>query len=302
MLRFLAPRAIASVEAVIGRSYLRSVELDKYRGWVKVEPVEGRHALRIEVPMSLTGALPQLLAKIRNLFDLDARPDAIAEHLSQHAHLRQAVTSNPGLRVPGAFDGFELAMRAILGQQVSVRAATTLAARIVQAFGEPIETPFAEVRRLSASAVRIADARLGELTALGLTTARAECLQGLARAVCDNALSLEGGTDVVIGIERLMALTGIGAWTAHYIAMRAMRWPDAFPHSDLGLRKALGGRSPREILRLAEAWRPWRAYAAMHLWNQPTNGHLLTKTRAVRRQPVVRRLNDKPSLVAAKPR
>ncbi|HWB08931.1 MAG TPA: AlkA N-terminal domain-containing protein [Pirellulales bacterium] len=268
LLRFLAPRAVASVEAVAGRSYLRSVKLDKYRGWLKVTPAEGRHALVVEAPIGLAGALPQLLARLRGLFDLDARPDVIAEHLGRDRRLRQAVAGGPGLRVPGAFDGFELAMRAILGQQVSVRAATTLAARFAQAFGEPIETPFAAVSRLSPSPARIADARLGELTALGLVPARAECLRGLARAVCDNRLSLESGADAEGGIERLMALSGIGPWTAHYIAMRAMRWPDAFPHSDLGLRKALERRSPPEILRMAEAWRPWRAYAAMHLWNE----------------------------------
>ena len=272
MLRFLAPRAIASVEAAVGGAYLRSVRLDGHHGWVKVEPAEGRQALRIEMPTGLAGALPHLLARIRNLFDLDARPDIIVADLGRDVHLSHLVASNPGLRVPGAFDGFELAMRAIVGQQVSVRAATTLAARLVQAFGEPIETPFAAICRLTPSPARIADARLGELTVLGLTPPRAECLRGLARAVCGKSLSLDTGADVATGIERLMALPGIGPWTAHYIAMRAMRWPDAFPHGDLGLRKALGQKSPRETLRIAEAWRPWRAYGAMHLWNGPTNG------------------------------
>jgi AraC family transcriptional regulator of adaptative response / DNA-3-methyladenine glycosylase II len=269
MLDFLAPRAVASVEAVVGRSYVRGVKLGECRGWVKVEPAEGRHALVIEAPMSLAGVLPQLLARLRSLFDLDARPDVIAAHLGRDGRLAEGVTSNPGLRVPGAFDGFELAVRAVLGQQVSVRAATTFAARFAEAFGEPSETPFTAVSRLSPSPARVADARLGELTALGLVPARAECLRELARAVCDNGLSLESGADAATGIDRLTALPGIGPWTAHYIAMRAMRWPDAFPHSDLGLRKALGGRPSREILKLADAWRPWRAYAAMHLWNGP---------------------------------
>ncbi|HEV3341058.1 MAG TPA: AlkA N-terminal domain-containing protein [Pirellulales bacterium] len=266
MLHFLAARAVTSVEAVVGRSYLRTVELDTHRGWVKVEPAVGRHALVIEVPTSLAVALPRLLARLRNLFDLDARPDAIAQHLGRDAHLGHGVASNPGLRVPGAFDGFELALRAVLGQQVSMRAATTLAGRLAETFGQPLDTPFAALARLSPSPGRIADARLDELTSLGLVRARAECLRELARAVRDKGLSLEAGADAASGIERLTALPGIGAWTAHYIAMRAMRWPDAFPHSDLGLRKALGGLPSREVLRLAEAWRPWRAYAAMHLW------------------------------------
>jgi AraC family transcriptional regulator, regulatory protein of adaptative response / DNA-3-methyladenine glycosylase II len=272
LLRFLAGRAVTGVEAVVGRSYLRTVALGELRGWLKVEPVIGRHSLKVELPMSLAGALPQVLAKLRNLFDLDARPDVIAGHLGRDDHLGVGVANNPGLRVPGAFDGFELAARAVLGQQVSVRAATTLAGRFADAFGEPIETPFPALTRLGPSPARVADARLDELTDLGLVAARADSVRALARAVCDKAVSLEPGPDPLAGTERLMAVPGIGPWTAQYIAMRGLRWPDAFPHSDLGLRKALGGRSPCEVLALAEAWRPWRAYAAMHLWNRPTNG------------------------------
>jgi AraC family transcriptional regulator of adaptative response / DNA-3-methyladenine glycosylase II len=273
MLRFLAGRAVASVEAVVGRSYLRTVALDELRGWVKVEPTAGRNALTVELPMSLAGALPQLLARLRNLFDLDARPDVIASHLGRDAELGGTVLSNPGLRVPGAFHGFELAVRAVLGQQVSVRAATTLSARFAEAFGEPIETPFPALTRLSPAPALVADARVDELTGLGLVKARAECVRAVARAVCEKAVSLETAPDPVACIERLKSLPGIGSWTAHYIAMRGLRWPDAFPHADLGLRKALQGRSPDEVLELAEAWRPWRAYAAMHLWNPSTNGH-----------------------------
>src|SRR5262249_28948014 len=137
-------------------------------------------------------------------------------------------------------------------------------------FGEPIESPFPALTRLGPAPARVAAARLDALTGLGLVALRAECVRALARAVCDKAVSLEAGPDPLITIERLRALPGIGSWTAHYIAMRGLRWPDAFPHSDLGLRKALGGRTPRAVLALAEAWRPWRAYAAMHLWNQAT--------------------------------
>jgi AraC family transcriptional regulator of adaptative response / DNA-3-methyladenine glycosylase II len=271
LLHFLASRAFTGVEAVVGRSYLRTVALGELRGWVRVEPAAGRHALTVELPMSLAGALPPLFAKLRNLFDLDSRPDLIADHLGRDTHLSGEVLSHPGLRVPGTFHGFELAVRAVLGQQVSVRAATTLAGRFAAAFGEPIETPFPALTRLSPAPARVADARLDELTALGLVAARAECVRALARAVCDKSVSLEAGPDPVACMERLMALPGIGPWTAHYIAMRGLRWPDAFPHSDLGLRKALGGRSPRALLELAEAWRPWRAYAAMHLWNRRTD-------------------------------
>jgi AraC family transcriptional regulator of adaptative response / DNA-3-methyladenine glycosylase II len=273
MLHFLAGRAIAGVEAVVGRSYLRTVVSGELRGWIKVEPVAGRHMLTVELPMSLAGALPQVLAKLRNLFDLDARPDVIADHLGRDIHLSGGILSTPGLRVPGAFDGFEMATRAVLGQQISVSAASTLAGRVAEAFGEPIETPFPALNRLSPTPARVADARVGDLIGLGLVAARAECVKAVARAVSDRVVSFEAGPEPLAWIDRLMELPGIGPWTAHYIAMRGLRWPDAFPHSDLGLRKALGGRPSREVLELAEAWRPWRSYAAMHLWNGSTNGH-----------------------------
>lgn len=272
LLRFLAGRAVAGVEAVVGRAYLRTVALGDLRGWVKVEPADSRHALKVELPTGLAGALPHLLSRLRNLFDLDARPDVIAEHLRHDPHLTGNIAGNPGLRVPGAFHGFELAVRAVLGQQVSVRAATTLSGRFAQAFGEPIETPFPGLTHLSPSPERVAEARVDDLTALGLVSARAACVRSLARAVCDRAVSLEAGADPAASMDRLMTLPGVGEWTAHYIAMRGLRWPDAFPHSDLGLRKALGDRPPREVLELAEAWRPWRSYAAMHLWNPSANG------------------------------
>jgi AraC family transcriptional regulator of adaptative response / DNA-3-methyladenine glycosylase II len=268
MLRFLAARAVANVECVCGQSYSRTVALDGRRGWMKVEPAAGKAALTVEVPMSLASVLPQLLAKLRNLFDLDARPDVIAEHLSSDAHLRAGFRQCPGLRVPGAFSGFELAVRAVLGQQVSVRAATTLAGRLAETFGEPITTPMLALTRLSPSPARLLDAGHDRLIALGLVAARARCVLTLARAVYEEGLSLEPSSNPEAGLERLMQLPGVGPWTAHYIGMRALRWPDAFPHTDLGLQKALGNQPPRETLRLAEAWRPWRAYAAMHLWNR----------------------------------
>ncbi|WP_165251354.1 AlkA N-terminal domain-containing protein [Paludisphaera soli] len=264
MLRFLGDRAVAGVEAVAGGAYLRTVAIGEARGWLKVEPDPGRHALRVELPTSLAPALPRVLGRLRDLFDLDARPDVIDDHLGRDERLRGAP---PGLRVPGAFDGFELAVRAVLGQQVSVRGATTLAGRFASAFGEPIETPFPGLDRLTPSPVRVADADLGELTALGLVASRAACIQALARAARDGLASLEPGADPVVAMEDLTAIPGVGPWTASYIAMRALRWPDAFPHGDLVLRKALGGISPREVLETAEAWRPWRAYAAMRLWH-----------------------------------
>src|SRR5262249_9515612 len=155
----------------------------------------------------------------------------------------------------------------VLGQQVSVRAATTLAGRVAAAFGEPVETPLGCLKRLSPSPDRLADAATAELTALGITAKRAETIRALARAVVAGALRREPGPAPDATVARLCQLPGVGEWTASYVAMRALRWPDAFPHGDLGLRKRLAAPSPRRLGEAAEAWRPWRAYAAMHLWH-----------------------------------
>jgi AraC family transcriptional regulator of adaptative response / DNA-3-methyladenine glycosylase II len=267
MLRFLAGRALGGVEWVAGSSYLRTVVFGKHRGWLRVVPLEGRNALAVELTTSLVPVLAPVLARLRNLFDLNARPDVIVAQLGADPRIGPAVRRCPGLRVPGAFHGFELAVRAILGQQVSVRAATTLAGRLVAAFGEPIETPFPELSRLSPSAERIAGAELKALSDLGIPARRAESLRALAAAVSARKLPLDVGPTPEDTVRQLQELPGVGEWTAHYIAMRAARWPDAFPHDDLGLRKGVGEASARRVRELAEAWRPWRAYAAMHIWH-----------------------------------
>ncbi|OJW17867.1 MAG: hypothetical protein BGO49_30715 [Planctomycetales bacterium 71-10] len=264
LLDFLRARAVAGVERVTADAYLRTVSVGGVGGWIRVEPSPRRHALTVDLPIAAARGLPSLLARLRRLFDLDAAPDAIDDHLARDGRLREDVRRTPGLRVPGAFDPFELAVRAVLGQQVSVRGATTLASRFAYAFGEPIETPFPELDRLTPSPERVAAVTLDELAAIGLVRSRAECLRALAAAVRDGDVSLEPGPDP----ERLMTIPGIGPWTADYIAMRAWGRPDAFPHHDLVLRKALGTRSPAEALAAAEPWRPWRAYAAMHLWRR----------------------------------
>jgi AraC family transcriptional regulator of adaptative response / DNA-3-methyladenine glycosylase II len=168
--------------------------------------------------------------------------------------------------VPGAFDGFEIAVRAILGQRISVKAATTLMGRFVAAFGEQIETPFEQLTLLTPTAQAVARLEPEELVALGIGPTQASAIIALAKAVVRGDIVLEPGADVEDTMARLTTLQGIGEWTAQYIAMRALSWPDAFPHSDLGIRKALGKQSPERVLQTAEAWRPWRAYAAMQLW------------------------------------
>ena len=275
LLKFLADRAIPGVELVESGRYWRAAHFGQGKGgsngqsagWITVERSERGNALIVEVSLSLARRLPLLLARVKNLFDLDAHPQLIEAHLERHERLREIVKRQSGLRLPGAFDGFEMAMRAVLGQQISVAAARTIAGRITEAFAEPVETPNPRLNRASVSAASLSQAGVADLTRFGLTGKRAECLIALARAVASREVMLEPGVDVEATIERLKELPGIGDWTAQYIAMRALRWPDAFLHSDLGVRKALGETSSKRILEIAESWRPWRAYALMHLWN-----------------------------------
>jgi AraC family transcriptional regulator, regulatory protein of adaptative response / DNA-3-methyladenine glycosylase II len=269
ILQFLAGRATKGVEAVLDAQYLRTVRIGQTRGWVGVQPSARRNALSVEISTSLAAVLPTLLPRLRCLFDLDARPDVIAAHLSADPRLARVASLLPGLRVPGCVDGFEMAVRAILGQRISVPGATTLSGRLAANFGEPIDTPYPVLHLVSPSPERLAMAQPGELVALGVAAPRARAIAELARAVVDRRIDLVPGADPDLTIARLLELPGIGDWTAHAIAMRALRWPDAFPAADLGLLKATGLKSPRELSRLAEAWRPWRSYAAHYLWNDP---------------------------------
>jgi AraC family transcriptional regulator of adaptative response / DNA-3-methyladenine glycosylase II len=173
------------------------------------------------------------------------------------------------LRVPGAFDGFEVAVRAVLGQQVSVAAARTLAGRFAAAFGDALATPFAELTTVFPLPQRIASLRVDRIARLGVIAARAKSIIALARALAEGRLVLAPGVDIEATLERLRGLPGVGEWTAQYIALRALGWPDAFPHTDLGVMRALGERNSKRVLAHAEAWRPWRAYAVMHLWHAP---------------------------------
>jgi AraC family transcriptional regulator of adaptative response / DNA-3-methyladenine glycosylase II len=276
-LGFLRGRTIPGVEHVGDSEYRRTVRLGGKTGWLAVRHDATRPALLAEVSLSLAGVLMPVVARLRALFDLDAQPEVIAECLGRDALLAEQVRAHPGLRVPGAFEPFEMTVRAILGQQVSVKAATTLAGRLVARFGEPFEGPSFEgssevLSRLFPPPETLAAATADDLASLGLPGARARSLQTLARAVAEGSVRLERHADVAGTMAALEALPGIGAWTAHYIAMRALRWPDAFPASDLGIRKALGGLTAKAATERAEPWRPWRAYAVMHLWNSLSDG------------------------------
>lgn len=289
LLRFLAARAIPGVECVTDDSYQRTVAIGNHRGLLRVSPIAGRHLLSVELATTLAPALGPILSRLRNLFDLDARPDVIAEHLVSDRSLAHSVKRSPGLRVPGAFDGFELGLRAILGQQVSVRGASTLAGRLAERFGDPIETPLPCLNRVSPSAEVIADTRADSLAAVGLPKARAESLRALAGAVARGDVELTPGGDPTATAAALLELPGIGPWTAEYIAMRALRWPDAFPAGDLGLLKASRLASAKALSQASERWRPWRAYAAMHLWKSLADSPTTSKPSRPRRHPIAAR-------------
>jgi AraC family transcriptional regulator of adaptative response / DNA-3-methyladenine glycosylase II len=274
LLAFLAGRAIPGVERVAGGEYHRGVTLGERAGWLSVRRDPKRNALRASVSLSLAPALTIVVSRLRSLFDLDAQPMLIDEHLGRDPVLEPFVRAHPGLRVPGAFDAFEMAVRAILGQQVSVAAATTLSGRLVRRFGRRTEAR-EETAGLGwefPTATRLAEASVDEIAAEGMPGARARTILELSRAVARGELALTPGSAPNDVIERLVALPGIGPWTAHYVALRALRWPNAFPAADLGVRKALGVSSVKAAEERAARWEPWRAYGVLHLWTSLSNG------------------------------
>jgi AraC family transcriptional regulator of adaptative response / DNA-3-methyladenine glycosylase II len=261
---FLSSRTIDGVEEVDATSYRRTVRIVRgekvHAGWIEIAPAEKANALRLRIASSLLDVLPAVLGKAKHLTDASSDPVAIA------AVLGDLAAGEPGLRVPGAFDGFEVAVRAVLGQQITVKAARTLAARFAATFGTAVETPYPGLRLLFPSAGAIAGRSVDEIARLGIIASRVRTILALASAIADGTLSLEPGADIDATLDALRALPGIGEWTAQYVAMRALAWPDAFPHTDLGVMKALGEKNPKRVLEAGEAWRPWRAYAVMHLW------------------------------------
>jgi AraC family transcriptional regulator of adaptative response / DNA-3-methyladenine glycosylase II len=273
LLNFLSARAIDGVENVDHRVYRRTLRYTladgkSVAGWIEVKPAAVAPAparanapagVEARIDARLSPAIARALAACKHAFDLDCRPDEVALSLGELAR------DHPGLRLPGAFDGFELGVRAILGQQITVKAARTLAARFVAAFGDPIDTPFAAVTRLFPTPSTAAALTPADIAPLGIVAQRARAIVALAQAV-QRGLVLAPGAEVEATIAALRGIGGIGAWTAHYIAMRALHWPDAFPPGDVALLKALGESRPAPATRRAEAWRPWRSYAVMHLW------------------------------------
>lgn len=265
---YLGARAIPGVEAVEAGVYRRTIRTGGSAGVVELEHLPGAASFRLRAPAGADGAGE----RARRLLDLDADPSAIGRVLGADPSLAPLVELRPGVRLPGAWEPFELAVRGIIGQQVSVRAATTIAGRVAAAFGEPFEGG-GGLTHLFPGPEALAGAALERA---GLTRARAAAIRGLAAAVASGEVSLDAAFDRTETRARLLALPGIGPWTAEYVAMRGLRDPDAFPASDLGLRYALAanGRpaSAAEAAARAEAWRPWRAYAAIHLWLSLADG------------------------------
>jgi AraC family transcriptional regulator of adaptative response / DNA-3-methyladenine glycosylase II len=267
---FLTARAIPGVEAVSPRRYARTLSVDGAAGVVVVTPGDGDF-LVAEIRFPKLQALPAVIARIRRVFDLTADPQLIGDHLSQDAILAPLVAARPGLRAPGAWDGFEMAVRAILGQQITVTAARNLAAKLVATYGEPIDD--AAAAGLGLTCVFPTPQRLvgQDIAALGMPQARGRALEALARTVAADPAIFTPRADLESAIAALSALPGVGEWTAQYIALRELREPDAFPHADIGLLRAMAspeGVRPtaEQLLARSQHWRPWRAYAAQHLW------------------------------------
>lgn len=274
MLKFLAGRAIAGVEVVKDGEYLRTVHLKNAKGmyisgWLRVGHRPKKNVLSVTVSENLLPVLPQVLARIKHLFDLYCNPHAIYETLKVMNNIRPGLCV-PGIRVPGCFDVFEMAVRAVLGQQVSVKSASTLAARMVRHYGTPIQT---EIEGLTHAfplpeAIIVLDGPIeNHLGSLGVIGTRARTIYELARKITEGEIDLTFCLQPEEEIKMLMDIQGIGSWTAQYIAMRAMEWPDAFLETDAGVKKALQPFTSKELLIMSESWRPWRSYATINLWN-----------------------------------
>ena len=272
LLGFFARRQVRGVEQVDGLAWRRTVGWawrgERLTGWIVARFVPAAHEVHLTVSPSLAPVLGGVMQRVRQAFDLDADSAAIDSTLAT-----LPVPSRAGARLPGGLDGFETAVRVILGQQVTVKAAQTLVQRLVDRLGTPLETPYPALTHVFPDAATIAAADAGVIGKLGIVRQRVGALQALARAVTEGRLALHRGAPLEPTLATLRALPGVGEWTAQVIAMRALAWPDAWPASDIGLMNALGTRDPKLVTALAEPWRPWRAYAVMRLWH-----HLETKT------------------------
>jgi 3-methyladenine DNA glycosylase/8-oxoguanine DNA glycosylase len=267
------------VEMVEVGKYRRSISLSGSHGYFEASLDEAHHTLAVRVQFGDPHSLFFIIERIRAIFDLNADWSAIAPSLRTDAVLSRQVEARPGMRVPGCWNGFELATRAILGQQITVKGATALAGRLVGTFGQPFCAADG-VTRIFPSPEILADARIA---GIGMPKARAETIRALARATSDGHITFDKVVDSNAFMNRLCEIPGIGKWTAQYVAMRALGEPDAFPSGDVGLMHSLGAANVHELERRAETWRPWRAYAAMYLWSAGTAARLRATKLAIPR-------------------
>lgn len=275
LLDFFATRALPGVEQVdpatltLQRTLRMTAWGREHCGWLEARFEPDADRLILRVSDGLMPVLPGVIARVRAAFDLDAHPQAIDQVLHHD------FPHSDGMRVPGAFDGFELAVRAVLGQQITVRAARTLTTRLVERLGDPLPSGTASLNRLFPTPAALSQADPALLGEIGIVRQRQTALQALARAVLDGALVLDDGADPHTEINTLLSLPGIGPWTAQYIAMRALRWPDAWPEGDVAMHHALGlgvlgaGAAKKQAELIARRWQPWRSYALIRLWAQP---------------------------------
>jgi AraC family transcriptional regulator of adaptative response / DNA-3-methyladenine glycosylase II len=240
-------------------------------GWLTAQFAPARNEVHLQLSDSLQPAAAAVMQQVRQWLDLDARPE-LSDAVLQQLPLPEGAVFVPGTRLPGCMDGFETAVRVILGQQVTVKAARTLVHRLLQRFGSEIETPFPGLHRLFPGAAVLAAADASAIGELGIVRQRVGAVQALARAVCDGSLTLNRNTPTAATLDALRALPGVGEWTAQVIALRALAWADAWPASDIGVMNALGTRNARTIEALAEPWRPWRGYVVARLWRQLETG------------------------------
>ena len=266
VLGYLKGRSNHAAELVKDGVYYRTVELEAHRGWLSVELNKKDQHLVISISYSLHPVVSEVIARIKRQFDIHANPMLINEVLGKSPILKESVAANPGLRSPGSFDAFEMLVRVILGQLISVKAATTLMNRFVEAYGQPIATPVAELNRVSPTAKTIATVDRDQLAGLGMQRKKAQTIIEVAKLFVSGELDFSLSTDKEALKKRLIQTAGIGAWTVEYMLMRGVSWPDAFPSTDLGVQKALGTKSKKEIEQIGLDWSPFRAYATQHLW------------------------------------
>lgn len=278
MINFLGDRAIPGIETIINDEYLRTVHLQdakqqNFYGWIKVGNDPKKNVLTVTVSESLLSVIPQVLGKVQHMFDLHCDPDLVYSTLRSMNSIRPNLCVS-GTRLPGCFDPFEMSVRAVLGQQITVKAARTLASRLIDNYGVTLDTEFSDLTHIFPSPERILSLEgpiESHLGPLGIIPARARTIFELANVHEQRIIDFGFCPDPEIEMEKLLSISGIGKWTAQYIAMRTMKWPDAFLETDVGIKRILSPLTSSDIIKTAEKWQPWRSYATMNLWYSTQN-------------------------------